>query len=61
MSASLVGSEMCIRDSLSTTPTTARTHTHTPTPTPNHTDNANTNTHAPVSYARLTLPTICSV
>eukprot|EP00969_Alexandrium_andersonii_P073346 3235773-Alexandrium_andersonii.AAC.1 len=62
MSASLVGSEMCIRDrrgdmhasSYSTMPmrvgTRAGTHTET-----------RTYTRTPVSYTHLTLPTICSV
>eukprot|EP00969_Alexandrium_andersonii_P317549 14029078-Alexandrium_andersonii.AAC.1 len=63
MSASLVGSEMCIRDSTSTdadtdvntdTDTNKKTSTIT-TPTTNH------DTHTPVSYTHLTLPTICSV
>eukprot|EP00969_Alexandrium_andersonii_P003221 138336-Alexandrium_andersonii.AAC.1 len=63
MSASLVGSEMCIRDSFSplhdysspapfTTPPTYLKPTYNTT----HMEN-----HYPVSYTHLTLPTICSV
>eukprot|EP00969_Alexandrium_andersonii_P090088 3977804-Alexandrium_andersonii.AAC.1 len=62
MSASLVGSEMCIRDRAST-PRCTRTRESHPT------DRANApETHLPrgrrttaVSYTHLTLPTICSV
>eukprot|EP00969_Alexandrium_andersonii_P295015 13039931-Alexandrium_andersonii.AAC.1 len=60
MSASLVGSEMCIRD--------RRRHpcavpTHMQTPVHAHADtsaraHADTDTHAAVSYTHLTLPTI---
>eukprot|EP00969_Alexandrium_andersonii_P052521 2306529-Alexandrium_andersonii.AAC.1 len=61
MSASLVGSEMCIRDSRNTPPTnpgtprTARAHTAWGIP-PHCARSGNT-----VSYTHLTLPTICSV
>eukprot|EP00969_Alexandrium_andersonii_P278804 12322271-Alexandrium_andersonii.AAC.1 len=61
MSASLVGSEMCIRDSLyilfcGVGPESAVTvPTKTQGPTPNY------NRQVPVSYTHLTLPTICSV
>eukprot|EP00969_Alexandrium_andersonii_P140893 6231549-Alexandrium_andersonii.AAC.1 len=61
MSASLVGSEMCIRDSLiaraflrrGTPRTSARAHERTSA-------QAHERTSA-VSYTHLTLPTICSV
>eukprot|EP00969_Alexandrium_andersonii_P092606 4087707-Alexandrium_andersonii.AAC.1 len=63
MSASLVGSEMCIRDrgelgrqppkeSLGQTPVTLTRGCSDPVGSP---------THDPVSYTHLTLPTICSV
>eukprot|EP00969_Alexandrium_andersonii_P181141 8004171-Alexandrium_andersonii.AAC.1 len=61
MSASLVGSEMCIRDSPSTArvsgvapPWRARPHTAA-------TRNPCKREKKPVSYTHLTLPTICSV
>eukprot|EP00969_Alexandrium_andersonii_P257843 11400644-Alexandrium_andersonii.AAC.1 len=62
MSASLVGSEMCIRDSDRTAPTTARP--------PRGAEQGgsgvgpacpSTPPLGPVSYTHLTLPTICSV
>eukprot|EP00969_Alexandrium_andersonii_P284328 12570392-Alexandrium_andersonii.AAC.1 len=62
MSASLVGSEMCIRDSLSTNSSCAAAGTHPESarlvrnPARMHTQNS-----TPVSYTHLTLPTICSV
>eukprot|EP00969_Alexandrium_andersonii_P092558 4086154-Alexandrium_andersonii.AAC.1 len=63
MSASLVGSEMCIRDSADPSREHAR-KTHEPLEGPS----ARTGTlrpgdvcRAPVSYTHLTLPTICSV
>eukprot|EP00969_Alexandrium_andersonii_P289632 12801722-Alexandrium_andersonii.AAC.1 len=61
MSASLVGSEMCIRDrsnmssrisTLESRPTGVRSELSGGTPSP---------VGAPVSYTHLTLPTICSV
>eukprot|EP00975_Prorocentrum_lima_P024201 5093718-Prorocentrum_lima.AAC.1 len=63
MTSSLVGSEMCIRDSCmphtSLAPTVHRaSYRHRPllpTPTPTAV------LHVPVSYTHLTLPTICSV
>eukprot|EP00969_Alexandrium_andersonii_P109341 4823638-Alexandrium_andersonii.AAC.1 len=61
MSASLVGSEMCIRDSIFTTQlirTTARKPKQTPTRT---TEPKHAFIEQPVSYTHLTLPTICSV
>eukprot|EP00969_Alexandrium_andersonii_P147468 6520957-Alexandrium_andersonii.AAC.1 len=61
MSASLVGSEMCIRDRvLSPHPSSPATHdANSPTQvlwTP-----CRAHRHVPVSYTHLTLPTICSV
>eukprot|EP00969_Alexandrium_andersonii_P201601 8907174-Alexandrium_andersonii.AAC.1 len=61
MSASLVGSEMCIRDS----PTHFTTST-APLPSPSPQSSPPLKppllTHSsPVSYTHLTLPTICSV
>eukprot|EP00969_Alexandrium_andersonii_P250199 11056918-Alexandrium_andersonii.AAC.1 len=61
MSASLVGSEMCIRDSLSC----ARSRRKSATPrfrrcAPGRGRRA-VHALAPVSYTHLTLPTICSV
>eukprot|EP00969_Alexandrium_andersonii_P163299 7218730-Alexandrium_andersonii.AAC.1 len=62
MSASLVGSEMCIRDrppfpmneTLPPSPDTTRCSGHSPPPDTQH-------RRSPVSYTHLTLPTICSV
>eukprot|EP00969_Alexandrium_andersonii_P324996 14360241-Alexandrium_andersonii.AAC.1 len=60
MSASLVGSEMCIRDSglsLGSRPRALR-----PVPEPPHRSRARGPGHLQaVSYTHLTLPTICSV
>eukprot|EP00969_Alexandrium_andersonii_P301831 13342215-Alexandrium_andersonii.AAC.1 len=60
MSASLVGSEMCIRD--------RGPRSRWPRPTKPHTSQAGDKPrprlpprHIPVSYTHLTLPTICSV
>eukprot|EP00969_Alexandrium_andersonii_P320944 14182327-Alexandrium_andersonii.AAC.1 len=62
MSASLVGSEMCIRDSIYAGPVLgrwmrarrrARAAAHPSLAIPHH--------PPPVSYTHLTLPTICSV
>eukprot|EP00969_Alexandrium_andersonii_P133837 5919221-Alexandrium_andersonii.AAC.1 len=62
MSASLVGSEMCIRDRTTTTTTTTATKTTTTTATTTAAAAAATRLNpAPVSYTHLTLPTICSV
>eukprot|EP00969_Alexandrium_andersonii_P335487 14827347-Alexandrium_andersonii.AAC.1 len=61
MSASLVGSEMCIRDRPRTSQKRANPNCH------NVNDNAFTScvrgkrTERAVSYTHLTLPTICSV
>eukprot|EP00969_Alexandrium_andersonii_P201915 8921787-Alexandrium_andersonii.AAC.1 len=63
MSASLVGSEMCIRDSASTR-AVACAGTRAGTREGTHAQalaKAHTQTHVPVSYTHLTLPTICSV
>eukprot|EP00969_Alexandrium_andersonii_P208871 9224533-Alexandrium_andersonii.AAC.1 len=64
MSASLVGSEMCIRDRRSTAQ-----HSATQRSTAQHNAAQRSTVHhsvkqrstAPVSYTHLTLPTICSV
>eukprot|EP00969_Alexandrium_andersonii_P320935 14181853-Alexandrium_andersonii.AAC.1 len=63
MSASLVGSEMCIRDRA---PGSRREcsdrQCHRPAPAPPAGPNAaGARASAPVSYTHLTLPTICSV
>eukprot|EP00969_Alexandrium_andersonii_P267566 11824462-Alexandrium_andersonii.AAC.1 len=63
MSASLVGSEMCIRDR-STGAGCARPSCGTPPapPPPGSDDPTSAASHPqPVSYTHLTLPTICSV
>eukprot|EP00969_Alexandrium_andersonii_P093557 4132001-Alexandrium_andersonii.AAC.1 len=62
MSASLVGSEMCIRDSSSSgrsraKPERAQHGLHVP----NKCRAARPKAPTPVSYTHLTLPTICSV
>eukprot|EP00969_Alexandrium_andersonii_P279425 12351466-Alexandrium_andersonii.AAC.1 len=63
MSASLVGSEMCIRDrsyparNAHTTTETGHARTHPPCPPRPR----GLRGHEPVSYTHLTLPTICSV
>eukprot|EP00975_Prorocentrum_lima_P004975 1083477-Prorocentrum_lima.AAC.1 len=62
MTSSLVGSEMCIRDSTRTI--TARTAAITAVPPPPADRAAQWNTYVcsvTVSYTHLTLPTICSV
>eukprot|EP00969_Alexandrium_andersonii_P001957 86714-Alexandrium_andersonii.AAC.1 len=61
MSASLVGSEMCIRDRsvrVATVLGAARNHTQLPSAT---NINCCERLYFPVSYTHLTLPTICSV
>eukprot|EP00969_Alexandrium_andersonii_P094093 4157173-Alexandrium_andersonii.AAC.1 len=62
MSASLVGSEMCIRDSCSAkrTPTSAHAAKCPQKRAPSRNTWAR-NRPKPVSYTHLTLPTICSV
>eukprot|EP00969_Alexandrium_andersonii_P337382 14911666-Alexandrium_andersonii.AAC.1 len=62
MSASLVGSEMCIRDSpwaAATSPGLSPVTEGTPGCAPGRASSAET--RRPVSYTHLTLPTICSV
>eukprot|EP00969_Alexandrium_andersonii_P278117 12294080-Alexandrium_andersonii.AAC.1 len=63
MSASLVGSEMCIRDSLRTAPFVARfriSANNCAERTPRQLRGSSLRPF-PVSYTHLTLPTICSV
>eukprot|EP00969_Alexandrium_andersonii_P070486 3110558-Alexandrium_andersonii.AAC.1 len=62
MSASLVGSEMCIRDRASSARVPEATAT-TSAPPQSWLTTAGTEpcTKGPVSYTHLTLPTICSV
>eukprot|EP00969_Alexandrium_andersonii_P133544 5905422-Alexandrium_andersonii.AAC.1 len=62
MSASLVGSEMCIRDSLRPEPEHQRelASTRRVARSP-RTGRSRTAAEGPVSYTHLTLPTICSV
>eukprot|EP00969_Alexandrium_andersonii_P302465 13370795-Alexandrium_andersonii.AAC.1 len=62
MSASLVGSEMCIRDRFSSS--SARVSQRPPPSALRSRSSAPTARHSPkkpVSYTHLTLPTICSV
>eukprot|EP00969_Alexandrium_andersonii_P213716 9437433-Alexandrium_andersonii.AAC.1 len=60
MSASLVGSEMCIRDRTALNfPTTRWLDCSDHPDRPDHHDCPDR--HGPVSYTHLTLPTICSV
>eukprot|EP00969_Alexandrium_andersonii_P205025 9059745-Alexandrium_andersonii.AAC.1 len=61
MSASLVGSEMCIRDSEYPTSPAARGPTRGPNNPRRGRPAGPDMTEAPVSYTHLTLPTICSV
>eukprot|EP00969_Alexandrium_andersonii_P095446 4216832-Alexandrium_andersonii.AAC.1 len=64
MSASLVGSEMCIRDR-PTGPSDSKKRTtigqRSSKGNDPHRREQPTDTRAPVSYTHLTLPTICSV
>eukprot|EP00969_Alexandrium_andersonii_P337831 14930465-Alexandrium_andersonii.AAC.1 len=62
MSASLVGSEMCIRDRRppAFSPESSRSWQRS-SPPPAGTGLAGRNLITPVSYTHLTLPTICSV
>eukprot|EP00969_Alexandrium_andersonii_P336263 14863605-Alexandrium_andersonii.AAC.1 len=60
MSASLVGSEMCIRDSLLLR-ARMRSRAHARRPRYATLDHAAPRYAVPVSYTHLTLPTICSV
>eukprot|EP00969_Alexandrium_andersonii_P168534 7448488-Alexandrium_andersonii.AAC.1 len=62
MSASLVGSEMCIRDSSSSGGSSSSSSS--PSPAASHQGarwSRRSSGRAPVSYTHLTLPTICSV
>eukprot|EP00969_Alexandrium_andersonii_P242434 10707593-Alexandrium_andersonii.AAC.1 len=62
MSASLVGSEMCIRDRFAGSCGILQETVNTFTAyTPSVIQRATFGTSAPVSYTHLTLPTICSV
>eukprot|EP00969_Alexandrium_andersonii_P341858 15110218-Alexandrium_andersonii.AAC.1 len=62
MSASLVGSEMCIRDSLAPLPRPAASAASSSSrPTGAGGDAAAPAQRKAVSYTHLTLPTICSV
>eukprot|EP00975_Prorocentrum_lima_P015422 3265741-Prorocentrum_lima.AAC.1 len=62
MTSSLVGSEMCIRDSVTTTTHPIHTSHPPPTPSTHHNDRPrHPDITATVSYTHLTLPTICSV
>eukprot|EP00969_Alexandrium_andersonii_P222788 9840077-Alexandrium_andersonii.AAC.1 len=62
MSASLVGSEMCIRDSLATLRRApASCGPSPPLPQEGHAAAGAVHHDAAVSYTHLTLPTICSV
>eukprot|EP00969_Alexandrium_andersonii_P022258 974378-Alexandrium_andersonii.AAC.1 len=60
MSASLVGSEMCIRDRFVDPPSTAH-GCRTPKTYADLTEHQRQEDATPVSYTHLTLPTICSV
>eukprot|EP00969_Alexandrium_andersonii_P338612 14965526-Alexandrium_andersonii.AAC.1 len=63
MSASLVGSEMCIRDSYNRPSCEGRLRrARRPIPSvASASARQMANKHTPVSYTHLTLPTICSV
>eukprot|EP00969_Alexandrium_andersonii_P304886 13477305-Alexandrium_andersonii.AAC.1 len=61
MSASLVGSEMCIRDSALSGRAPATTREPAPQLAAAKASAARAATHRAVSYTHLTLPTICSV
>eukprot|EP00969_Alexandrium_andersonii_P089760 3963692-Alexandrium_andersonii.AAC.1 len=62
MSASLVGSEMCIRDSfIWTLPRSFATVSELRAGILEWSSSDTVRTDAPVSYTHLTLPTICSV
>eukprot|EP00975_Prorocentrum_lima_P038086 8009947-Prorocentrum_lima.AAC.1 len=63
MTSSLVGSEMCIRDSNENTRTKQERYVYTGSnrKTPTQRDAAQEGEKRPVSYTHLTLPTICSV
>eukprot|EP00975_Prorocentrum_lima_P002897 638420-Prorocentrum_lima.AAC.1 len=62
MTSSLVGSEMCIRDSTRTSASSyPSAHDDSPDRIPSPTRLRSQSLLAPVSYTHLTLPTICSV
>eukprot|EP00969_Alexandrium_andersonii_P045098 1980791-Alexandrium_andersonii.AAC.1 len=61
MSASLVGSEMCIRDRSCTTAPCQTGRRPSSAPPPWSPAAGRSRRHGPVSYTHLTLPTICSV
>eukprot|EP00969_Alexandrium_andersonii_P015458 675912-Alexandrium_andersonii.AAC.1 len=61
MSASLVGSEMCIRDRYQAVPSAVFPGTIAAAPTHRPNKHLRHEPGAPVSYTHLTLPTICSV
>eukprot|EP00969_Alexandrium_andersonii_P127697 5644230-Alexandrium_andersonii.AAC.1 len=61
MSASLVGSEMCIRDSERKASKVMRCARHPWHPAPKPEGSLTSQTQMSVSYTHLTLPTICSV
>eukprot|EP00969_Alexandrium_andersonii_P105582 4657927-Alexandrium_andersonii.AAC.1 len=61
MSASLVGSEMCIRDRLLRSPGRCRLDRFGHPPDAEGRGRAGHQHSGPVSYTHLTLPTICSV
>eukprot|EP00975_Prorocentrum_lima_P003274 723706-Prorocentrum_lima.AAC.1 len=62
MTSSLVGSEMCIRDSPFSSPTTKDLRVGVLTrPSVGQMEWLGEQTELPVSYTHLTLPTICSV
>eukprot|EP00969_Alexandrium_andersonii_P337891 14933423-Alexandrium_andersonii.AAC.1 len=62
MSASLVGSEMCIRDRFGAVPGPAQFKRRTPQAISHRLGSeCSTAIRIPVSYTHLTLPTICSV
>eukprot|EP00969_Alexandrium_andersonii_P348752 15420566-Alexandrium_andersonii.AAC.1 len=61
MSASLVGSEMCIRDSAGPPPDPAAARCVTGASSPTPPGASGRPAVEPVSYTHLTLPTICSV
>eukprot|EP00969_Alexandrium_andersonii_P267455 11820032-Alexandrium_andersonii.AAC.1 len=61
MSASLVGSEMCIRDRLSQHARTTRAGCERPPARSPRPRGPRRGRSPPVSYTHLTLPTICSV
>eukprot|EP00969_Alexandrium_andersonii_P306462 13548323-Alexandrium_andersonii.AAC.1 len=61
MSASLVGSEMCIRDRASAAAARAAAVRRDPGPGCGSTSPSCVRSRSPVSYTHLTLPTICSV